>query len=134
MPLCIKLKPHEKVIIGTAVVSNGKGACELVLENNVPLLRQKDVLTPDQADTPCKRIYLALQLMYVDPEGLPEHRRSYVELVRDVLEAAPSTQLIIDPLNEKVTSGDYFGALKIAKKLIAYEQEVIEHVRRSSGV
>jgi flagellar protein FlbT len=134
MPLRIKLKPHEKVIIGTAVVSNGKGNCELVIENNVPLLRQKDVLTSDQADSPCKRIYLALQLMYVDPKGLASHRRTYLKLVKDVLEAAPSTRLMLDPINEKITSGDYFAALKIAKKLIAYEQEVIDHVRRKSGL
>jgi flagellar biosynthesis repressor protein FlbT len=134
MPLRIKLKPHEKVIIGTAVVSNGKGSCELVIENNVPLLRQKDVLTADQADSPCKRIYLALQLMYVDPKGLATHRRTYLKLIKDVLEAAPSTRQMIEPMNDAVSSGEYFAALKVAKKLIAYEQEVIDHVRRKSGL
>jgi flagellar biosynthesis repressor protein FlbT len=133
MPLRIKLKPHERVIIGSAVVMNGAGKTELVIENNVPLLREKDVLTAAHADTPCKRIYLVVQLMYVEPDAYQQHNRTYWKLVRDVVEAAPSTSPLIHSISEKVGEGNFFAALKLCKKLIAYEQEVTDHVRRPRG-
>ncbi len=134
MPLRIKLKPHERILIGSAVVMNGGGKAELVIENNVPLLREKDVITAAHADTPCKRIYLVVQLMYVEPENFQRHNRTYWKLVRDVVEAAPSTQALIHSISEKIGEGDFFAALKITKKLIAYEQEVTDHVRRTRGL
>jgi flagellar biosynthesis repressor protein FlbT len=133
MPLKVTLKAHEKIIIDGAVVTNGAGKTELVIENNVPVLRQKDVLTPADATSPCRRIYLAIQLMYVDGENLSRHNRVYWKLVRDVLDAAPSTAPLIHQINEKISAGNYFAALKMTKKLIAYEQEAMDHVRRNSG-
>jgi len=134
MPLRIKLKPHEKIIIGGAVVKNGSGKTELTIENNVPLLREKDVLTAEHADTPCKRIYLVIQLMYLEQSELTRHHKTYWKLVRDIIEAAPSTTNLVHSISEKISVADYFGALKLAKKLIAYEQEVTDHVRRTSGL
>lgn len=134
MPLRIKLKPHEKVIIGSAVVSNGSNKAELVIENTVPLLRERDVLTAKTADTPCKRIYLVIQLMYLEPQAVARHERTYAKLARDVLEAAPSTRRLFDSIEDRIGAGEYFAALKLARKLIAYEQEVTDHVRRARGL
>jgi flagellar protein FlbT len=41
MSLKLRLKPDEKVIIGGAVIRNGSKASEFVVENTVPILRQK---------------------------------------------------------------------------------------------
>ena len=61
------------MIIGGAVVTNGNSAsCDLVIENKTPILRQKDILTEEKADSPCRRIYYAIQLMYID-EAQPGH-------------------------------------------------------------
>ena len=63
MALTITIKPHEKLIIGGAVIVNGKAKSEMLIENNVPILRGKDIMSLDMADSPCKRIYFAIQLM-----------------------------------------------------------------------
>ncbi len=44
MALKIALKPQEKVIIGGAVIQNGKNRSELLVENNVAILREKDIM------------------------------------------------------------------------------------------
>ncbi len=45
MALKISLKPHEKMILGGAVITNGNSmGCHLVIENKVPILREKDIL------------------------------------------------------------------------------------------
>ena len=64
MALKVELKPGEKIIIGDCVVTNHDQRTRLMIEGQVPILREKDILTPQRADTPAKRIYLTIQLMY----------------------------------------------------------------------
>ncbi len=129
MALKITLKPHERMIVGGAVVSNGDARSSLIIENNVPILREQDILSEKKAVTPCTRIYFVIQLMYVDDKNLAEHHTLYWRLVKDVVQAAPSTMPLIEQINELILSSKYYQALKKAKKLIEYEQEVVNRVR-----
>ncbi|MHB8910071.1 MAG: flagellar biosynthesis repressor FlbT [Syntrophales bacterium] len=132
MALKIILKPHEKFIIGGAVITNGDAKSAFIVENDVPILREKDILTPVAADTPCKRIYFAIQLMYIDGKSLPEHHRIFWELVKDVAEAAPSRRPMLKEISENILNARYYQALKLTKKLIEYEREVIDRVRTAT--
>ena len=132
MGLKITLKPYEKFILGGGVIINGDAKSTFVVENDVPILREKDIMTLASADTPCKKIYFAIQLMYVDGENLPEHHKVFWELVKDVAQAAPSRKQILKDISESILHERYYQALKLTKKLIEYEQEVLNHVRRAS--
>jgi flagellar protein FlbT len=55
MPLKLTLKPDEKVLIGTAVISNAGQKAEIVIQNTVPVLREKDIITEEKADTIAKK-------------------------------------------------------------------------------
>lgn len=89
MPLILTLKPGERVILAGAVIKNGPAVAHLQIENRVTLLRQKDILTEIEATTPCKKIYLVVQLMYIGDGLTSELTQLYWDLVRDVLAAAP---------------------------------------------
>jgi flagellar protein FlbT len=130
MPLRVELKPGERVIIGTAVIRNGDQRTRFFIEGEAPILREKDILTNDTADSPAKRIYLAVQLMYLNGD-IAGHNEVYFPLVKDFLAAAPSAIDIIADINNHLLTGDFYKALKEAKKLIAFEGEAISHV--SSG-
>ncbi len=132
MALKITLKPHEKMIIGGAVLCNGPTKTEFIIENTVPILRQRDILGEKEANTPARRIYFVIQLMYVDPVRLAEHHKLYWQLVNDFIQAAPSALAIVDQINEFILSENYYQALKYARRLIDFEQEVIEHVTKCS--
>lgn len=129
MALKITLKPSEKIFIGGAVITNGKSKCTLVVENKVAILRQKDILNKDQADTPARRIYFTVQLMYIDDARIASHHRTYWKYVRDFLSAAPGSLGLIDQISEQILGANYYKALKCCKKLIKYEQEVIASVQ-----
>jgi len=131
MPLKITLKPYERLIIGGAVIANGSAATHLTVENNVPILRQKDIMSLKSADSPCRRIYFAIQLMYVDGKDLPEQHRIYWELINDVIEAAPSTEELIAEISDLVLKKEYYRALKLTKRLMEYEREATKHVRKA---
>jgi flagellar biosynthesis repressor protein FlbT len=129
MGLKISLKPDERIIIGGAVLKNGSARSDFVIENSVPILRGKDIMSLTDADSPCRRIYFAIQLMYVDEKNLAEHRTTYWKLVKDVINAAPSTTLQIDRISDHLLHDRHYQALKLAKELIEYEQGVMNHVR-----
>ena len=118
------------MILGAAVVTNANSASSnLIIENKVPILREKDILSEKEANSPCRRIYFVIQLMYIDEENLKIHQQSYWTLVKDLVKAVPSTVAFIDQISEQIVSGRYYQALKLAQKLCDYEQEVISRVQ-----
>jgi flagellar protein FlbT len=128
MALKLTLKPGERMIIGGAVVQNGPGKIELFIENNVPLLREKDIMGERDADTIAKRVYFTIQLMYIDQDNLVTHHNAYWRLVQQLIQAAPSTTRPIDEISERIVGGKYYQALKLAQKLIAREEEILSRV------
>jgi flagellar protein FlbT len=128
MALKLSMKADERIIAGGAVLRNATGkTVDLVVENEVPLLREKDILSESKADTPCKRVYFVIQLMYVDGQNLPKHQKIYWDLVRDIINAAPSTTEMFKTISEAIYHGKYYLALKETRKLMQYEEKVMTH-------
>jgi flagellar protein FlbT len=127
MPLKVELKPHERIIIGACVITNTDQRARLLIDgDNIPILREKDILTPATADTPAKLVYLAVQLMYISPDPQVNHG-TYFNLVRDIVTAVPSAWPIIEGINNSILNGDLYHALKEARKLVAYEKKLQDH-------
>jgi flagellar protein FlbT len=135
MALKIALRPHEKIIIGESVIANGPTRSALMIENSAPILRQKDIMAEREADTPCKKIYFVIQLMYLDEKNLRNYHEMYWRLVQDIVNAAPSTLGLIDKISDHILNNRYYYALKAARTLVNYEREVTRRVRNAtSGV
>jgi flagellar biosynthesis repressor protein FlbT len=122
MPLKIELKPYERVILGDCVVTNQQQRTRLVIEGKVPILREKDIMTPGRANTPAKRLYLAVQAMYVEKEP-QDNYALYLRLAHAMLKSAPATKPYIDRINNRILTGELYKALKETRKLIAHEEE-----------
>ena len=132
MALKITLKPDERIIIGEAVISNGNNqACSLLIENKVPVLRQKDILKENKANTIGQKIYFTIQLMYIDDDNLVEYHEIYWELVNNIIQTVPEVLKFIDNISENILGGDYYQALKSAKQLVNYETEVLNYEQQS---
>ena len=129
MALRLTLKPHERAILGGAVLTNGKHRAELFVETEVPVLRGSEILSPSMVRTPCERVVLAIQLMYVDPQRRAVHEQTYRSLLEDILDASPSSRRYLDPIDELVRAGKFYPALKQARDLLAYEKELLSNVR-----
>jgi len=131
MALKVELKPHERIIIGAALIRNADSRIRFFIEGNAPILREKDIVTAETATTPARRIYFAVQLMYLDGNVSKQHE-VYFDLVSDFLNAAPSSLGYIAEINNRILSGDLYKALKAAKELVAYEQKLMGHAHSSS--
>ncbi|MBU4315993.1 MAG: flagellar biosynthesis repressor FlbT [Proteobacteria bacterium] len=126
MGLKITLKPEEKMIVGNAVISNaGSSDSYISIENNATILREKNILSEKEANTPCKQIYFIIQLMYIDQINLPLHQNNYWKIIKQVSQAAPSTIPLIDEMNQHILKDDFYQALKAGRKLIDYEAEIL---------
>lgn len=132
MPLKIELRPGERIIIGSSVITNGDSRARLFVDGEAPILREKDILTSETANSPARRIYLCIQLMYLG-QDLAEHKETYFSLVNDFLKAAPSALTIVDAINSKILTNSLYPALKEAKTLIKYEEELLRDVQSIRG-
>lgn len=133
MGLKVELKAGERFILGDCVVTNGDQRTRLLIEGNTPILREKDIMTAEQANTPAKRIYLAVQLMYTarDPRL---HHETYFILMRDLVRAAPSAWPHMVAVSNHILAGEMYKALKSVKTLISYETELLDHATRGTNV
>ena len=130
MSLRIELKPRERILIGECVITNSDQRAHFVIDGRTPILREKNIMTAKLADTPAKRIYLAVQLMYLAREPR-QHHETYFELLRDLTQAAPSAWPLVENINNQILSGDLYNALKTTRKLIKFEQELLNEARRT---
>jgi flagellar protein FlbT len=125
MALKLELKPFEKISLGpvASVITNSDQRTTLYILGDVPILREKDIIEEQNANTPCKKIYFLVQSMYMAPD--PKiYSDQYFALIRDIQNASPSTKAFFVKINEMIRDGSYYKALKAARQLIKYEEEL----------
>ena len=130
MPLKLTLKPNEKVLIGTAVLTNAGSKAEIIIQNNVPVLREKDIITEEKADTIAKKIYYIVLNMYVDAKNESEYHTIYFKLINELIDIAPNTEILalIMQISQNILEGEHYIALKTCKKLLNFELELMANV------
>ncbi|NKB48435.1 MAG: flagellar biosynthesis repressor FlbT [Alphaproteobacteria bacterium] len=129
MPLKLSLPRGEKLVVNGAVIKNDGPDVNLVFENQAHIMRQKDIMTMEEATSPGRRIYLALQCAYMFDDRRDEHLEDFEALIGEFREAAPSSEPIAEKIIKLAGDGDLYGALKECRKLIEYEGEILQHVQ-----
>lgn len=129
MPLKLSLKPGEKFVLNGAVLVNGDKRASLIIQNKACLLREKDIMQPEEANTPVRRIYLPIMMMYLDPE---EHDRYYADFALRLTEfmgAIGDSSALASCLeiSADVMNGAYYKALMICRKLFEFERERLNY-------
>jgi flagellar protein FlbT len=127
MGLVLTLKPQERIILGGAVVrNNGAYSARLLIETPVPILRCPNILAESDVHTPCGRIYMAIELLYIQPEHREECMKHYLTLMEEVLTAAPSLTPLLQEVGPLVLDGEYYKALQKMKILLQKEQGLLQ--------
>ena len=134
MPLKLSLRPGEKFVLNGAVVQNGDRRSVMVLQNKASVLREKDIMQAEEANTPARRIYFPVMMMYLDE---PNADRYYDEFVRRLTEfmgviVNPSVLAECVNISRHCMAREYYKALMLCRKLIEYEDERLGNV--PSGV
>jgi flagellar protein FlbT len=125
MALVIDLKPGEKILIGTAVITNDSTRTRLHIAGDAPIMREKDVLQEEDANTPCRKIYFLIQCMYLARNPRLYYKK-YFDLIREIQEASPSCAIFFMQINDHIITGHYYKAMKVARELIEHERELLD--------
>jgi flagellar protein FlbT len=125
MPLKLSLRPGEKFVVNGAVVQNGDRRAALVLQNKASVLREKDIMQQDEADTPAKRIYFPIMLMYLDEQGRDKAYGEFAARLAEFMGAVRDPAVLAECIgvSKEVMGGEYYRALMRCRKLITYEAE-----------
>lgn len=126
MSLTINLKPHERLIVNGVVLQNTAFAVKLLVHNEAALLREKDIITEEGANTPARRVYYAIQCRYLFPDKASLYLPLIYRFLEEFAEAAPSASRLVEEIRSQIDGGLLYQALKSAKRLIAREREILD--------
>ena len=130
MPLKLSLKPGERFVVNGAVLQNGDRRAVLLLQNKASILREKDIIQPEDANTPARRIYFPIMMMYLDPTEANKFYDEFVLRLNEFMGAIRSTDVLKEcvSLSREVMGADYYKALTRCRKLLTYEQGLLGNV------
>ena len=121
MPLRVELKPFERIIIGETVIINSGTRTSFLIDGEAPILREKDTVTAETANTPVKRLYFCVQMMYLKND-IPRYRASYLGFIKDLRAAVPGSRDVIEAISNHISAGALYKALKEIRKLMKVEE------------
>lgn len=130
MPLKLSLKPGERFVVNGAVLQNGDRRAVLLLQNKASILREKDIIQPEDANTPGKHVYFPIMMMYLDPAEANRHYDQFVLRLNEFMGAIRSPDILKEcvSLSREVMAQDYYKALTRCRKLLVYEQGLLGNV------
>ncbi len=129
MPLKLSLKPGEKLVLNGAVLTNGDKRASLIIQNKACLLREKDIMQPEEAVTPARRIYLPIMMMYLDAENGEQYYNDFALRMTEFMGAISNREAlaICIEISRDVMAASYYKALMLCKKLFEFERERLSY-------
>ena len=124
MPLRVELKPFERIVIGDSVIINSGTRTCFLIDGETPILRERDTVTAETANTPAKRLYLCVQTMYLKSD-VTRYRERYLGLIKELPDVIPNSRDLIGSVETFVASGSLYKALKEIRKLMKREEETM---------
>jgi flagellar protein FlbT len=133
MPLKLSLKPGEKFVLNGAVVQNGDRRTTLVLQNKASVLREKDIMQQEEANSPARRIYFPMMMMYLDEAGANRYYDEFAERLTEFMGAIRNAEILADcvAISKHTMAREYYRALMLCRKLIEYEDVRLGNVASS---
>ena len=133
MPLKLSLKPGEKLVLNGAVLQNGDRRGVILLQNKASVLREKDIMQEDEANSPSRRIYFAVMMMYLDEAGAERYHDEFVRRLQEFMGVIRNTDILAECVNisRHVLAREYYRGLMACRKLIEYEDERLKNVPAS---
>ena len=129
MPLKLSLKPQEKFVLNGAVLTNGEKRASLVLQNKACVLREKDIMQPEDASTPARRIYFPIMMMYLDQDEVDRYYDEFALRMTEFMGAIKNRAALAAcvEISRDVMRGAYYKALMTCKKLFEFEGERLNY-------
>jgi flagellar protein FlbT len=133
VPLKLSLKPGEKFVLNGAVVQNGDRRGVLILQNKASVLREKDIMQQEEANTPARRVYFPVMMMYLDESGADRYYDEFVMRLTQIMGVIQNPAILADcvSISKHCMAREYYKGLMLCRRLIEYEDERLGNVPSS---
>lgn len=126
--LVLRLRPHEKFLVNGVVIENGARRTRLrVKTQDAHILRIREALHPEEADTPAKRLYYVAQLAVSGDADSGETSASLVSGL-EKLQSAFGEQLCAAELAQAIDfakAGEFYRVMRILARLMPIEEALL---------
>lgn len=125
--LVLELRQGETMIINGAPI-RFRSKARIELTAHARFLFGKQIMSPEAADSPARRLYFALQAAYI---GTAEEREQGLQTARTLTQAfksATTSALARDILDRALAAAEAdecYTALKLARRIIRHEDAVL---------
>ena len=130
MPLKLSLRPGERFVLNGAVVQNGDRRGTLILQNKASVLREKDIMQAEDANSPSRRIYFPIMMMYLEETSANNYHDEFILRLSEFMSVIANPAILSEciAISRQVLAAEDYKALMLARKLIEYEDERLRDV------
>ena len=127
MGLKVTLKPNEKIIVNGCAIRNTGRTHALHIESRADVIRGKDLLNPENADTPVGRVYFMVQTALIIPtqrdDLVPKIQSGLADLA--MVFGGENLHHVFEAAN-RISQFDFYKALTHLRPLLRHEKQLIE--------
>lgn len=126
--LVLRLGPGERVMINGAVVVNGDRRTRIsVVTPNSVILRQRDAIHPEEANTPVRRICYMAQLVLSGDADFDDMKPRLLRGIEQLSQAMtdPDSRAQLGFATEAVLAGQHYQILKSLRSLLPREARLL---------
>lgn len=130
--LVLKLRPHERIMINGVVLENGDRRTRLnVLTSDANVLRLRDAIHPDEANTPVRRVCYVAQLVLAGEADSALGQRQLLSGISQLGQVFTDreSQNLLEMARENVTGQKFYQALKALRDLLPQEARLMAVAR-----
>lgn len=128
--LVLKLGPKERILVNGAVIENGDRRSRLSITTpGANILRLRDALHPEEANTPVRRVCYATQLVLSGDTAPDSARQQLLRGIEDLSQVLTDhdSHTHLSRATEALLAGQHYQCLKALRALLPREERLMAH-------
>lgn len=126
--LILKLRAHEQIMVNGVVMQNGDRNARLIIKTpDAKILRLRDAIHPDDADTPVKRICYIAQLAVAgetDSADATAQLSAGISQLSAALEGISGAEHLVEAA-DMLRAENFYGVLRSLRRLLPVEERLL---------
>ena len=135
MPLHLKLRRGERLLVNGAVIEIGTRFGEVILHNQSHCLRESDLMPEAEATSPTRRLYFQVQGMITEPTRRAEHGALAEKLLGSLESVFANAEILaqLARVRDALAAGDAYRGMGLLRAVLKYEDMLLAAAKLKSA-
>ena len=128
--LVLKLAPGERVLVNGAVIENGDRRARLsIMTPDANILRLRDAIHPEEANTPVRRVCYAAQLVLSGDSSAQDMRQLLLRHIEELSQVLtdPDSRAHLGRATDALLNDQHYYCLMALRALLPREARLLAH-------